>query len=224
MKALLGRKLGMTQLFDENGNVARVTVVQAGPCVVTQIKTDDKDGYQAVQIGFEVAKRPAKPQAGHATFDTATPKIMRELRLGGRPGAEKAVESAGGAEDSAEPTEERSLKVGDRLKVDQFEPGDAVEVVGTSKGKGFAGTVKRHNFATGPKTHGSHNYRAPGSIGSGYPEHVFKGMRMAGRMGGAKTTAKGLKIVHVDNDNNLLAISGAVPGPRKSVVMVRGVR
>jgi len=212
VKALLGRKLGMTQLFDENGNVARVTIVQAGPCVVTQVKTGELDGYQAVQIGFGAAKKAAKPQAGHATHDGVTPQVMREVRLDGRVAD---VETAEG---------EAGLKVGDALKVDQFEAGDAVEVVGTSKGKGFAGTVKRHNFSTGPKSHGSHNYRAPGSIGSGYPEHVFKGMRMAGRMGGAKTTVKGLKIVHVDSANNLLAISGAVPGPRKGVVVIRGTK
>ncbi len=212
MKALLGRKLGMTQLFDENGNVARVTIVQAGPCVVTQVKTGELDGYQAVQIGFEAAKKAAKPQVGHATHNGVTPKVMREVRLDGTVGDVEAAEG------------EVGLKVGDAFKVDQFEVGDAIEVVGTSKGKGFAGTVKRHNFSTGPKSHGSHNYRAPGSIGSGYPEHVFKGMRMAGRMGGERTTVKGLKIVHVDNDNNLLAISGAVPGPRKGIVMIRGAK
>ena len=212
MKALLGRKLGMTQLFDENGNVARVTIVEAGPCVITQVKTGERDGYEAVQIGFGAAKKPAKPQAGHATHNDVTPKHMKEVRLDGAVADVEAAEGEGG------------FKVGDSLKVDQFEAGDPVEVVGTSKGKGFAGTVKRHNFTTGPKSHGSHNYRAPGSIGSGYPQHVFKGMKMAGRMGGAKTTTKGLKIVHVDNDNNLLAISGAVPGPRKGVVMVRGTK
>lgn len=212
MKALLGRKLGMTQLFDENGNVARVTIVQAGPCVVTQLKTDELDGYEAVQIGFEAAKKAAKPQAGHATHDGVTPKVVREFR------GKAEVDGSGEAEEST------ALKVGDALKVEQFEAGDAVEVVGTSKGKGFAGTVKRHNFSTGPKSHGSHNYRAPGSIGSGYPQHVMKGMRMAGRMGGERTTVKGLKIVHVDSANNLLAISGAVPGPRKGVVMIRGAK
>lgn len=212
MKALLGRKLGMTQLFDENGTVARVTIVEAGPCVVTQVKTGERDGYQAVQIGLGAAKHPAKPQVGHATHDGVTPKHLQEVRLDTTPADVEVAEGEGG------------LKVGDTLKVDQFEVGDSVEVVGTSKGKGFAGTVKRHNFATGPKTHGSHNYRGPGSIGSGYPQHVMKGMRMAGRMGGDQTTVKGLKIVQVDADNNLLAISGAVPGPRKAVVMIRGTR
>lgn len=212
MKALLARKLGMTQLFDENGNVARVTVVEAGPCVVTQLKTGEKDGYQAVQIGFGASKKPRKPQVGHATFDKITPKFLKELRLND---TSADIEAAEG---------EEGLKVGDTLKADQFEIGDAVEVVGTSKGKGFAGTIKRHNFHRGPKTHGSHNYRAPGSIGSGYPQHVLRGQKMAGRMGGEKTTVKGLKIVHIDHANNLLAISGAVPGPRKGVVMVRGAK
>lgn len=213
MKALIGRKLGMTQLFDENGNVARVTVVEAGPCVVTQVKTGARDGYEAVQIGFGKAKHPAKPQAGHATFNEVTARHLREIRMDQ---TMADVEVAEGGTDT--------LKVGDTLKVDQFEVGDKVEVVGTSKGKGFAGTIKRHNFHRGPKSHGSHNYRAPGSIGSGYPEHVFKGMRMAGQMGGARTTVKGLKIVHIDAENNLLAVSGAVPGPRKSIVMIQGAK
>jgi large subunit ribosomal protein L3 len=212
MKALLGRKLGMTQLFDENGVVARVTVVEAGPCVVTQVKTGQSDGYQAVQIGFGSAKRASKPQAGHATHNGVTPKHLQEVRL------DKAVADVEAAEG------EDGLKVGDTLNVAQFEVGDAIEVTGTSKGKGFAGTVKRHNFSTGPKSHGSHNYRAPGSIGAGYPQHVFKGMRMAGRMGGERTTTKGLKVVHVDAEKNLLAVSGAVPGPRKGVVVIRGAR
>jgi large subunit ribosomal protein L3 len=216
MQALLGRKLGMTQLFDENGNVARVTIVEAGPCVVTQLKTDERDGYQAVQIGFGVAKKPAKPQVGHATHGKVTPKVMREIRLKAAPQTAEAATEA--------PAEAPALKVGSTLNVEQFAIGDAVEVVGTSKGKGFAGTVKRHNFSTGPKTHGSHNYRAPGSIGAGYPQHVMKGMRMAGRMGGARTTTKGLKIVHIDTANNLLAISGSVPGPRQGVVMIRGAK
>ncbi len=208
MKALLGRKLGMTQLFDEDGNVARVTIVEAGPCVVTQIKTPDADGYQAVQIGFEQHKQPAKPQVGHATFADVTPKHFREVRLD-KIGAQQS---------------QMEMKVGDTWKADTFEIGDAGEVVGTSKGKGFAGTIKRHNFHRGPKTHGSHNYRAPGSIGSGYPQHVLRGQKMAGRMGGDQVTTKGLKVVHVDAEKNLLAISGAVPGPRKSLVMIREAR
>lgn len=209
MKALLGRKVGMTQIFGEDGTVRQVTIVQAGPCVVTQLKNAESDGYQAVQIGFGAAKHPAKPQVGHAGNKDVTPAVMREIRMDKTPQDVEVVEGG-------------ELKVGDTLDVSLFEQGDTVQVTGTSKGKGFAGTVKRHNFATGPKTHGSHNYRAPGSIGAGYPQHVFKGMRMAGRMGGERTTVKNLKIVHVDVANNLLAISGAVPGPREGLVMVKG--
>ena len=212
VKALLGRKIGMTQLFDENGNVARVTVLEAGPCVVTQVKTGDRDGYQAVQIGFGISKSPKKPQEGHASIDKITPRHLKEVRLDD---TVAHVEEAEG---------EKSLKVGDKLQADVFEVGDPVEVVGKSKGKGFAGTIKRHNFNTGPKTHGSHNYRSPGSIGAGYPQHVMKGQKMSGRMGGDQTTVKGLKIVRVDAENNLLAVSGAVPGPRKSIVMIRGAK
>jgi large subunit ribosomal protein L3 len=210
VKALLGRKLGMTQLFDDNGNVTRATVVEAGPCVVTQIKTTEQDGYAAIQIGFGADKRAAKPQIGHATHDGATPKQLREVRL------EQDL--------TAEVEGEATLKVGEQIKVDSFELGDAVEVTGTSKGKGFAGTIKRHNFHRGPKTHGSHNYRQPGSIGSMYPQHVFKGIRMAGRMGGERVTVKGLKVVRIDADKNLLAISGAIPGPRKGIIIIRGAK
>jgi large subunit ribosomal protein L3 len=212
MKALLGRKLGMTQLFDENGNVARVTIVEAGPCVVTQVKTGATDGYEAIQIGFGKDKNPAKPQVGHATFNDITPKHVREIRMDATVADVEATENEAG------------LKRGDRLDVTGFEVGDAVQVTGISKGKGFAGTVKRHNFSTGPKSHGSHNYRQPGSIGSAYPQHVFKGIKMAGRMGGDKVTVRGLKVVQIDADKNILAISGAIPGPRKSIVMIRGAK
>lgn len=212
MKALLGRKLGMTQLFDEDGNVARVTIVEAGPCVVTQVKTAEKDGYSALQIGFGLAKNPAKPQQGHAKAAGVVPSRLTEVRMQQSIADVEAVEG------------EEPVKVGTKLDVTQFEVGDKVQVVGTSKGKGFAGTVKRHNFSTGPKTHGSHNYRAPGSIGAGYPQHVFKGQKMAGQMGGGRVTTKGLKIVQVDAESNLLAIKGAVPGPRKGIVMIQGVK
>lgn len=210
MKALLGRKLGMTQLFDDNGNVTRATIVEAGPCVVTQIKTIERDGYAAVQIGFGADKKANKPQVGHATHDGVTPKKLKEVRL---------------SEDlTAEVEGDESLKVGQQINVEGFELGDAVEVTGTSKGKGFAGTIKRHNFHRGPKSHGSHNYRQPGSIGSMYPQHVFKGIRMAGRMGGDRVTVKGLKVVRIDAANNILAISGAIPGPRKGIIMIRGAK
>lgn len=207
MKALIGKKIGMTQLFDSEGNVVRVTVIEAGPCVVTQVKTADKDGYSAIQIGFGDAKHQKRPQMGHLKAANASSKTLREIRM----------------EDlTAEGETEEKLNVGAKLDVTNFEIGDEVQVVGTSKGKGFAGTVKRHNFATGPKTHGSHNYRAPGSIGSGFPQHVMKGMRMAGRMGGDRVTVKGLKIVHIDAEKNLLAVAGPVPGPNKAIVVVEG--
>ncbi len=217
MKALLGTKLGMTQLFDESGNVARVTLIQAGPCVVTQVKTKDTDGYNAVQLGFGEAKHQPKPQAGHQKAAGSNANKMREIRIkdvqATHPDA-KIMDAAA--------SEALGLEVGSKIDVTAFEAGDAVQVTGISKGKGFAGTVKRHNFSTGPKTHGSRNYRAPGSIGSGYPEHVFKGMRMAGRMGHDQVTVKGLKVVIVDAKLGLLAISGAVPGPKRGLVMVRG--
>jgi len=217
MKALLGTKLGMTQLFDADGNVARVTLIQAGPCVVTQVKTNDKDGYNAVQLGFGEAKHQPKPQAGHQKAAGSNARFMREIRIkdvqATHPDA-KAREAAA--------TEALALAVGTKLDVTTFEAGDAVQVTATSKGKGFAGTIKRHNFSRGPKTHGSRNYRAPGSIGSGYPEHVFKGMRMAGRMGHDQITVTGLKVVVVDADLGVLAISGAVPGPKRGLVMIQG--
>jgi large subunit ribosomal protein L3 len=217
MKALLGRKLGMTQLFDADGNVARVTLIQAGPCVVTQIKTVETDGYNAVQLGFGEAKHQPKPQSGHLKAAGANSRDMREIRIkdveAGHPDA-KAREAAA--------AEALALEVGTQLDVTTFEVGDKIQVTGTSKGKGFAGTIKRHNFSRGPKTHGSHNYRAPGSIGSGYPEHVFKGMRMAGRMGHDQVTTTGLKVVVVDAGLGVLAVSGAVPGPKRGLVVVRG--
>jgi large subunit ribosomal protein L3 len=217
MKALLGRKLGMTQLFDADGNVARVTLIQAGPCVVTQIKTVENDGYNAVQIGFGEAKHQPKPQAGHLKAAGANSRVVREIRIkdieAGHPNA-KAREAAA--------AEALALEVGAQIDVTAFETGDKIQVTATSKGKGFAGTIKRHNFSRGPKTHGSRNYRAPGSIGSGYPEHVFKGMRMAGHMGHEQVTTTGLKIVVVDEKLGVLAVSGAVPGPKRGLVVVRG--
>lgn len=217
MKALLGTKLGMTQLFDESGNVARVTLIQAGPCVVTQVKTQDLDGYNAVQIGFGEAKHQPKPQAGHLKAADANSRTVREIRIKDvqmtHPDAKSRVANNEAA---------MALAVGSTLDVTTFEVGDAVEVTATSKGKGFAGTIKRHNFSRGPKTHGSRNYRAPGSIGSGYPEHVFKGMRMAGHMGHERVTVTGLKVVVVDAKLGVIAISGAVPGPKRGLVMIKG--
>ncbi|HVE80627.1 MAG TPA: 50S ribosomal protein L3 [Candidatus Dormibacteraeota bacterium] len=212
MKAILGRKLGMTQIFDAEGNVQRVTVLEAGPCVVTQVKTGEKDGYMAIQMGLGKAKNPAKPQAGHATFSEATPQVLREVRMEDSVTDVEAVEG------------EEPIKVGAKIDAGIFQAGDTVQVTSTSKGKGFAGTVKRHNFATGPKSHGSHNHRQPGSIGGAYPQKVFKGIKMAGRMGGERTTVKNLKVVQVEADKNLVAIKGAVPGPRKSLVMIKLIK
>lgn len=209
MKALLGRKVGMTQIFNEDGNVERVTVIEAGPCVVTQIKTKETDGYRAIQLGFGDAKHQPKPQAGHLKKADANSRHLQEVRL-------RDIIKGGGAE-------ETDLELGARLDASVFEAGDKVQVTGTSKGKGFAGTIKRHNFARGRKTHGSHNYRAPGSIGSMYPQHVLKGKRMAGQMGVEQVTTKNLKVILVDPERNVIAIRGAVPGPKKGIVMVRGL-
>lgn len=195
----------MTQIFDDNGNVLPVTVIDAGSCVITQVKTDEVDGYTAVQVGYGDAKKLGKSQAGHQKASGSESKHLREFRLDELPEGDAA------------------LKVGTKLEVTSFEVGDSVQVSATSKGKGFAGTIKRHNFSRGPKTHGSHNYRAPGSIGAGYPEHVMKGMRMAGQMGNERVTTKNLKVVLIDPERGILAVKGAVPGPRKGLVVVRGL-
>jgi large subunit ribosomal protein L3 len=201
MKTIIGKKVGMTHVFDEAGNFVPVTVVEAGPCTVTQVKTVEKEGYKAIQIGFGKGKNIVKPLLGHLKASKTRSKTLREVRM-----------------DNID----EEVKVGDEIKVDIFNEGDIVKVVGTSKGKGFAGTIKRHNFHRGPKSHGSHNYRAPGSIGAGYPEHVFKGQKLPGQMGHEQVTVKSLKIIKVDLENNLLAIRGAVPGPRKSIVLIKG--
>jgi large subunit ribosomal protein L3 len=201
-KQIVGKKVGMTSIFDEAGNTVPVTVIEAGPCTVTQVKTAEKDGYDAVQVGFGEAKRLAKPQEGHLAklkIKNAKFKTLREIELQGE-----------------------EMKVGDKITVDTFNVGDVVAVSGISKGKGFAGTIKRHNFKRGPKTHGSHNYRAPGSIGAGYPEHVFRGQKLPGQMGAEKVTVKNLKVVSLDAEKNLIALRGAVPGPNKSIVLIKG--
>ena len=202
MKGIVGRKLGMTQLFDpESGRVTAVTVIEAGPCPVVQVKTVETDGYEAVQLAFDevAARKLTKGELGHL----------------GKVGVEphrRLVEFRG-------PTE---LAVGQTVTVDAFEPGEAVKVAGISIGKGFAGTIKRHRFHRGPKTHGSHNIRKPGSIGaSATPARVFKGMRMAGRLGGKRVTQVGLVVHDVDSERNLLLVKGAVPGPKNGVVEVR---
>lgn len=198
---LLGRKVGMTQIFDQDGRVVPVTVIQTGPCWVTQVKTQATDGYNAVQVGFEESRKLSSPERGHAA-KAGTP-MLRHLR-------EWRVRNPD------------RFSVGQRLDVSIFEPGELVAVVGTSKGKGFQGVVKRHGFAGGPKTHGqSDRHRAPGSIGSGTtPGRVLKGLRMAGRMGNERVTVKNLIVVRADTDRNLLLVRGAVPGPREGLVMV----
>jgi large subunit ribosomal protein L3 len=204
MKALITRKVGMTSLISDEGVVTAVTLLSASPCVVTQVRTPEVDGYQAVQIGFETAKSPSKPQEGHAKKAKIAPsKIVREIRV-----------------DELD----EDISVGKELKADVFNVGDEVQVTGTSKGKGFAGTVKRHNFKIGRKSHGGRNQRRPGSIGSMYPQRIFKGKRMAGQMGHEQVTVKGLKIAHVDAENNIIAVTGAVPGPRRGIVVINGLR
>ena len=202
MKGILGRKVGMTQIFDEEtGDVAPVTVIEAGPCPVVQVKTDEVDGYTAVQLAFEpVAERKlSKGEQGHLQRAGAGPhRHLAEFR--------------GISE----------LQVGETVTVEAFEPGDKIKVSGTSIGKGFQGTIKRHNFSRGPVTHGSHNVRKPGSIGaSATPSRVFKGMRMAGRMGGKRITQVGLVVHGVDPERNLLLVKGSVPGPKSGVLEIR---
>jgi large subunit ribosomal protein L3 len=202
MAAILARKLGMTQRFGDDGRVERVTVLEAGPCHVTAIRTADRDGYDAVQLGFGAAREKAltRGQLGH-------------LKKAGVPPVRHLAEFR---------DEAGELQVGDEVLVDVFEPGQKVKVSGVSKGKGFQGTIKRHNFSRGPVTHGSHNVRAPGSIGaSATPSRVFKGMRGPGRMGGKRVTQRGLEVVEVIADQNLLLLRGAVPGPKNGTVEVR---
>ena len=202
MAAILAKKLGMTQLFLDDGRVERVTVLEAGPCPVTAIRTFDRDGYEAVQLAFGAVreKHLSKGELGHLRKADAPPmKHVVEFR-----------DEAG------------ELTVGETVTVEAFEPGQKVKVSGTSKGKGFQGTVKRHNFGRGPVTHGSHNVRAPGSIGAAaYPARVFKGIRGPGQMGNKRVTQRGLEVVRVDAGNNLLMLRGSVPGPRNGVVEVR---
>jgi large subunit ribosomal protein L3 len=207
MPAILAKKLGMTQVFQEDGSVARVTVLEAGPCPVTAIRTPERDGYQAVQLAFAQTKEKhlSKAELGHLKKADAGP--MRTL-------AEFRDERVGG--------EGEELKLGVLVKVDSFEVGARVKISGTSKGKGFQGTIKRHGFASGPKSHGSHNVRAPGSIGaSAWPARVMKGIRGPGQMGNKRVTQKGLEIVSIDAKQNLLLVRGSVPGPTGAVVEVR---
>ncbi len=209
ISGIIGRKVGMTQIFAEDGTVTPVTVIKAGPCVVVQTKTaNGKDGYNAVQLGF-VEDKPiklknvTKPMRGHFEKTGAgmpPTRVLKEIRLKGEPEA----------------------NIGDQIKVDVFADGDKIDVVGKSKGRGFAGTIKRHNFSRGPMSHGSMNIREPGSIGqSAYPSRVIKGTRSSGHMGDERVTVRGLTIAKVDAENNLLLVKGAVPGANGSLVIVK---
>jgi large subunit ribosomal protein L3 len=204
--AIIGRKLGMTQVFTEDGTVVPVTVIEAGPCPVTAIRDPERDGYAAVQLAFdEVSERKlTKAEVGHLKKAGAGPNRtlieFRDAELGG----------------------EEDPKIGDTVTVQSFEAGQKIKVSGTGIGKGFAGTIKRHNFHRGPVSHGSHNVRAPGSIGaSADPARVFKGTRMPGRLGGKRVTQRGLEVFEIDAERNLLLVKGSVPGARNGVVEVR---
>ena len=203
VSTIIGRKLGMTQVWDEDDNVVPVTVIQAGPCTVSQVKTKATDGYEAVQIGFGdiTAKHVNKPMAGHFAAHGVEPmRYLREVRV----------------EDASQ------YATGDKVTVADFAEVKAVDVIGTSKGKGFQGTIKRWNFSRGPMAHGSRNQRKPGSIGQcAYPARVRKGLHMAGHMGDERVTVKNLKLVRVDAEQNLMLIKGAVPGGKNAIVQVR---
>jgi large subunit ribosomal protein L3 len=205
IQALLGRKLGMTRIFDENGVVTASTLVEAGPCFITQLRTPENDGYTAVQLGFGTRPRPSRPQKGQ----------LKKAGLPDRFGLEALREVPTDSLDD--------LHLGARLDASMFAQGEIVDVIGTSKGKGFAGVMKRHNFHGGPKTHGqSDRWRHPGSVGSGTtPGRTFKNMRMAGHLGDARVTVKNLRILSVDPERNLVALRGAIPGPKGGLVLIR---
>ena len=209
MKAFITRKIGMTSIINDDGAVVAVTLLSASPNTITQVKTLEKDGYTAVQVGAEASKKLGKTMAGHLKAAQSINKdtnanIMREFRL-----------------EFEEVPED--LSVGSSLTAEVFSVGDTVQVTGTSKGKGFAGTIKRHNFHRQRKTHGGKgNTRKPGSIGSMYPQHIFKGTRMAGQYGATQVTVKNLRVALVDPELQVIGVTGAVPGPRKGIVIIRG--
>jgi len=204
---IIGRKVGMTQVFDPDGTVHPATVIKAGPCVIVQAKTAQTDGYEAVQLGLveDTPAKVGKPLAGHYKKATVPPtRVRREVKVVAGPGENDAV------------------KAGDQVLMSIFANGDRVDVIGTGRGKGFQGVVKRHHFAGGAATHGSMFHRAPGSIGaSSFPSRVVKGMRAAGRMGGGRVTIRNLKVVRVDADNHLLIVQGGIPGAPSGYVIVR---
>lgn len=201
MKALITRKIGMTSIINDDGVVNAVTLLAVSDNTVLQHKTIEKDGYNAIQMGTEHGKNLSKSVAGHVKKSKTTPKIIREFRV----------------DDITE-----DLSVGSKISADSFNVGDKVQVTGLTKGKGWAGTIRRHNFHRGRKTHGGRSYRRPGSIGSMYPQRIFKGTRMAGQLGHEQVTTRGLKIALVDTENNVIGVTGAVPGPRKGIVILKG--
>lgn len=203
MKALITRKVGMTSIIANDGELLPVTLLSASPNVVTQVKTTEKEGYNAVQLGYEKAKKVGKSSIGHFKKAGTNPKVVKEIR----------VENI-----------EDGLTPGAKLSADVFEIGDIVHITGISKGKGFAGTIKRHNFQRGRKTHGGQSYRRPGSIGSMYPQKIFKGKKMAGQMGNEQVTVRNLKVALVDTENQVIGVVGAVPGPRKGIIILKGAK
>lgn len=200
MKALITRKIGMTSSINQDGVVEAITLLAVSEHTVLQHKTADKDGYTALQVGTETAKNISKSLSGHVKAAKAAPKLIREFRM------------------SEIPSE---LNVGTKISADVFSVGDKVQVTGLTKGKGWAGTIRRHNFHRGRKTHGGRSYRRPGSIGSMYPQHIFKGTRMAGQLGHEQITVKGLKVAIVDTDAGIIGVTGAVPGPKKTVLILK---
>lgn len=201
MKALITRKIGMTSTIAEDGVVQAVTLLAAPDNTVLQHKTEENDGYTAVQVGAEVSKKLSKSVAGHVKRAKVMPKLICEFRIDEIP---------------------EELNVGSKISADVFSIGDTVQVTGLTKGKGWAGTIRRHNFKLGRKTHGGSSYRKPGSIGSMYPQHIFKGTRMAGQLGHEQATVRNLKVALVDAEQNVIGVTGAVPGPRKGVVLLKG--
>jgi large subunit ribosomal protein L3 len=204
MSGLIGKKLGMTRIFDEKGNDVQVSVIQTGPCYVTEIRTKDKHGYDSLQLGFEEKREKSvkQPERGHFAKSGVKPmRYLREFRT----------------------FDVSQFKLGDAIKADVFQIGDEVKVIGVSKGKGFQGVVKRHHFGGGPVTHGqSDRRRAPGSLGgSSYPSRVYKGLRMAGRMGNARVTTRNLKVVRVDAENNIVMVRGSIPGAKNGMVLIQ---
>jgi large subunit ribosomal protein L3 len=202
MKSLITRKLGMTTTIDDEGVVRAVTLLSVNEHTVLHHKTEEKDGYTAVQLGTETAKKLSKSVVGHVKLANVMPKLIREFRITEIP---------------------EELNIGSKINADVFSIGDIVTVTGTSKGKGWAGTIRRHNFHRGRKTHGGRSYRRPGSIGSMYPQHIFKGTRMAGHLGHGTVTIRNLKVALIDLDKKVIGVTGAVPGPKKSVVIVKGI-